>query len=379
MMGSARHPRVSVIVTLHDAGDSIESCLRALRSSTLSRSGWELIVVDDASRDGGDRLAEGLADFLIRLPGRPRGPAYARNRGFDAASGSLIVFVDPHIEVRADALEQLHAHFESHPETSAVTGCWDDDRTGSMLTDYLSLRRRFHQRPGDGSGFWAGLGAVRASVFREMGGFDEWLYPRASVEDVELGHRMRIAGHRVVRLGTVRGTCPARARLRTVLYDEVRTRVIPGTRLALHVGPEQDEPRSSRTRAAGALALAAVLMLLASPFLGSEASFRLAALFAGGFIIADADFLAHTARSHGTLFAVSAIPLHLVATVACAMGSTAGWLAHHLVGPPRVPLEILASASGEAPPVWPPVPVQPAASVWARPPRRPGKRRRVAA
>lgn len=364
-------PRLSVIVPARDAAPTLERCLDALRASTLPREDWELIVVDDASEDGTSSIAATRADAVVRLPGAPHGPAYARNRGVEASRGEIVVFVDATVAVVPGALERLQATFDADPELSAATGCWDAHARRRGLTDrYRDAWRTFEQTRWPAPTFWAGLGALRASVFAEVGPFDEWLYPTSSVEDAELGHRLRLAGRRVVRVAEARATCLEPARLRSVLVDDVRKRVMPGTRLALHVGQDAAEPRHRRAFLSGACALVALVALAAWPFRAELGAGWLAGAALLGLIGADGDMLGFASRMNGALVTALTIPLHIGAAAARAIGAFLGWSAHHLVGPPRVPIEIYARKSGDEAPMWPPRPVQPTLSVWTRPPHR---------
>lgn len=96
MSSSPPCPRVSVLIAAHDA----ETCLpRALRS-VLSQSveNLEVIVVDDASRDGTAALVEAVAarDPRVRLirSARNLGPGGARNLGLEAARAPWIALLD---------------------------------------------------------------------------------------------------------------------------------------------------------------------------------------------------------------------------------------------------------------------------------------------
>ena len=86
-MVNALRPYLSVVVPAHNGKDVLPHSLGALLKSDMDRERWELVVVDDASRDETALVAARYADAVVRLPGQPRGPAYARYRGFEASSG----------------------------------------------------------------------------------------------------------------------------------------------------------------------------------------------------------------------------------------------------------------------------------------------------
>ena len=84
---------VSVIVPAHNAGDRIERLMSALAEQTLTDP-YEIIVVDDASTDGTqERVARWPAVQYVRAASRA-GAYAARNRGLEAAQGSILAFTD---------------------------------------------------------------------------------------------------------------------------------------------------------------------------------------------------------------------------------------------------------------------------------------------
>src|SRR5437867_660647 len=107
MASSPERPALSVIVPVRDGEHFLTASLAALRASDLPASQWELIVVDDSSRDRSAELAARYADRLVRLIGGSRGPAFARNRGADVARGDALVFVDADVCVHPDALRRV--------------------------------------------------------------------------------------------------------------------------------------------------------------------------------------------------------------------------------------------------------------------------------
>ena len=94
-------PYLSVIVPAYQGEKVLPLSLGALAASTLPRESWELITVDDASTDDTAMIAANYADTVVRLPGKPHGPAYARNRGFEVARGEGLGRIETPL-VRAD-------------------------------------------------------------------------------------------------------------------------------------------------------------------------------------------------------------------------------------------------------------------------------------
>ena len=160
-MASGGSITLSVIVPVHQASSILADTLDALASSDFPRERWELIVVDDASTDDSSLIGARYADTIVRLPGRPKGPAYARNRGFEVARGEIVVFIDSDVRVHPDTLSGFAECFEREPEVAAVFGSYDDDPPApGIVSQYRNLLHHYvhQQSAGDAETFWAGCG-----------------------------------------------------------------------------------------------------------------------------------------------------------------------------------------------------------------------------
>src|SRR5262249_50067799 len=159
----------------------------------------EIVVVDDASTDDSSTVASRLGARVFRLPANA-GPAAARNHGARHASGDILFFVDADVVVGPDAIARVGAALGRHPATAAVFGSYDATPVDSgIVSRYKNLLHHYVHQSGaaEASTFWAGCGAIRRAAFEEVGGFDEARYRRPSIEDIELGYRLRRAGHRI--------------------------------------------------------------------------------------------------------------------------------------------------------------------------------------
>ena len=170
-------PRISAVVPATDSPPTLLACVKALRAAGV---GDDLVVVTEPAGDG---------------------PAAARNRGVDRASGDLIVFVDADVVVHPDALERIERGSPPIPgsrRSSAPTTIRRRRRSS-----YRQFRNLLHHHvhsssPGPAETFWAGLGAVRREPFLAAGGFDAGRFPAPAVEDIELGRRLRRRDERIV-------------------------------------------------------------------------------------------------------------------------------------------------------------------------------------
>jgi len=174
--------QISVIVPVFNEASSIRPFLSNLRERT---AGAEIIVVDGASTDGTDRLAQELCDQVIRTSERSR--AKQMNIGADAAHGDIFWFVHADAEVPLESLNEI-GRIMCDPE---VCGGFFRIRLPAApavyrLTDgfahYAGLLLRM--RCGD-HGIFCGR-----TAFVEAGGFPDV----PLMEDVEFFRRLRRCG-----------------------------------------------------------------------------------------------------------------------------------------------------------------------------------------
>jgi GT2 family glycosyltransferase len=226
-------PRLSVVIPVYNGGQHLATCLEALRAST--RLPDAIVVVDDSSTDDSAAIALAQGCNVVQLKAGPRGPATARNRGVRASSGEIVVFIDCDVAVHRDTLRLMEDQLLGHENLSAVFGSYDDTPTNNgVVSRYRNLlHHHVHQQSRrEASTFWAGCGAIRREAFEGAGGFDE-TYKWASIEDIELGVRLREAGHQLRLCREIQATHRKQWTLRQVIHTDVFYRAIPWTRLVL--------------------------------------------------------------------------------------------------------------------------------------------------
>lgn len=279
---------ITAVVPVFNGRSQLEVSLPALRHAG---SGYDLrlIVVDDGSDDGSADYARSVGATVLESGGRKRGPAAARNVGAAAADTEIVLFVDADVAVHPDVLGHVVAAFRDD-DVVALFGAYDDcPPHRGFASQYMNLRhhhihQNIHQsahrnvdpgtRPdGHGNGtreaqtFWTGLGAVRRDAMLAVGGFDADRYPQPSIEDIELGHRMRATGGRILCDPGMQGAHLKIWSLRGVVQTDVFQRALPWARL-MHEHPgafsDLNVGTGERLKAvlAGALFLATALALL---------------------------------------------------------------------------------------------------------------------
>jgi len=188
--------KISVIIPVHNGGEAFRRCLSSLKQST--RQPDEVIVVADGDTDGSWQVAKAFGANVFRYESAG-GPARARNRGARAAKGDILLFIDADVTVHADTIARVEAMFQTYEELAALIGSYDQEPGAhNFLSQYKNLFHHYtHQISSEvASTFWGACGAIRRSIFQEVGGFDE-SYRKPCVEDIELGYRLKQAGYSI--------------------------------------------------------------------------------------------------------------------------------------------------------------------------------------
>jgi cellulose synthase/poly-beta-1,6-N-acetylglucosamine synthase-like glycosyltransferase len=186
-------PEFSIIIPVRNEARTLRACLEALQGQTIARKRFEIIVVDDGSSDDSPKIAGGCADRLIRLG--KEGAAAARNRGFAAATGSVIVFLDADCVPAPDWLERMTA-FLVDPQIGGTVGRFvSDQRSWVARMVQLELDRRYSrlERFRDIDFVNTATCAFRREVLPDPP-FDETF---GKLEDLELSFRLAGAGVRM--------------------------------------------------------------------------------------------------------------------------------------------------------------------------------------
>jgi GT2 family glycosyltransferase len=279
-----RTPTLAVVVPATDDPPTLERCLAAI--ATGERSPDELAVQREP-------------------PGT--GPAAARNAGSEETTAEVLVFVDSDVEVDSEALTQIERHFRDDPRLDAVFGAYDDDPAEPGLVSRYRNLLHHHVHlgaAGEAETFWAGLGAVRRDAFEAVGSFNAERYPRASVEDIELGMRLRRQGARILLDPRIRGRHLKRWTVASMIRTDFGRRGVPWTRLLLREGSDSTALNLGWRRR---LSAASSVVLFCS-ILARRRRAAAAALLAN--LAIDRDLYALLARRGGPRLLVAGIGLH---------------------------------------------------------------------
>jgi GT2 family glycosyltransferase len=296
---------LAAIVPATDNPATLDRCLSAIGAANDPPE--RVIVVDEAPAPG---------------------PAAARNTGGMGADADVLVFVDADVLVHPDAFTRVRRAFERDPGLGAVFGSYDDEPAAAGVVSVFRnlLHHHVHQgAAGPASTFWAGLGAIRRHVFEEHGGFDAKRYPRASIEDIELGCRLSAAGVRIEVDPELLGTHLKQWSLASMIETDFSRRGAPW--VALMLGSEASRSAlnlgwrhrlSAAAVGLGALALA-------------RGNRRTAAASLAALLVLNRDFYRLLQRRQGAAGALAGVGLHAL---------------HHATGIAAVPGGVLLYLRG---------------------------------
>jgi glycosyltransferase involved in cell wall biosynthesis len=118
-------PTVSVIIPTYNRKDVLHETLKSLAQQTYPTDGLEVIVVDDGSTDGTDKIAGEAMPFALRYFRQSnQGDAAARNHGARQSQADVLVFLDDDMSLAPNYLTcVVHAH-NKYPNRIMV-GTWD--------------------------------------------------------------------------------------------------------------------------------------------------------------------------------------------------------------------------------------------------------------
>jgi GT2 family glycosyltransferase len=293
---------LSVVIPATDRRATLDAVVAAIERATPPPE--ELIVVDSPQ-------------YL--------GPAAARNLGARRARGNVIVFVDADVMVHEDAFERIRSAFDGDPTLAAIFGSYDDaPGADGMISDFRNLLHHHvhHQGAGVATTFWAGLGAIKRDVFLDAGGFDEERFPRASVEDIELGMRLHERGERIVLDPAIQGKHLKSWTFSSMTKTDLLRRGVPWLRLVLETRSGSTALNLGWTHRIGTAASPLLLVALL------RRKFWLAGGALALMIALERRFYGLLFRRRGPLLVAVGVPLHIVHRLTSVAAVPIAFIAH---------------------------------------------------
>lgn len=187
-------PKVSVVIPAYNAMDYLPESLDSVFAQTFQD--YEVIVVNDGSKDNIASWADGIDDSRFRLVSQTnRGLAGARNTGIREAQGEYLAFLDADDCWSPTKLQKQVDILDNNPAVGLVY-CWmrlvdpSGMPTGRFVKNCMSgvIWKKLLIKNCVGSG---STPMVRQDCFKKVGGFDENL--GSYMEDRDMW--LRLAPH----------------------------------------------------------------------------------------------------------------------------------------------------------------------------------------
>jgi len=176
--------RVSVVVPLFNKAPYAARCIESILKQDFPD--FELIVVNDGSTDGSERIVANFSDPRVRLVNQANaGPGAARNRGMAEAEGEYIAFLDADDEWLPGYLQHSVRKLDDNPSAACTTCGYGESPGAADLSRFWRKRNipdtLYRVNPGTPAQLLVHMVAYmlpcttlsRVNILRNLGGFYE--------------------------------------------------------------------------------------------------------------------------------------------------------------------------------------------------------------
>lgn len=316
----------SIVIPAYNSSATLRKLLESLVQQTVS--GFEVIVVDDASTDDTAAVVAEYGFHYERLTAN-QGPATARNRGAALTRGAWLVFADADTVFLPDTMKRIEFTVRESDADALVGTYAGIPANEGFLPRFKALWEEvtidlFLQPSGTGLtpySTWAPRpGLVRREAFDAVGGFNT-AFRGADLEDMELGYRLAAQGYRTYFAPSIR----IRHHYPATLYGELRPFA---RRCAIWMRMRSNRNRLDPAGEGAPKQAAAHLLGFAAFGLGVlgillPLAWIAAGVCIGGYFVLNGTFLRHALRQEGLWFAVRAGAICWLRTIV--MGFAAGY------------------------------------------------------
>lgn len=160
------NPKVSIIMPVYNVEPFLKSAIESVINQTYKN--LEIILVDDGSSDGSERICDeyALKDSRIKLIHKENsGVSSARNTGLDNMSGEYVAFVDPDDIILPVAIEKSVSAMLSNDVDCVTFKCIYCKSPESFLTTEIQKEKGF---PSMQKGIYSGKEILKAVAEGDM-------------------------------------------------------------------------------------------------------------------------------------------------------------------------------------------------------------------
>ena len=282
------------------------------RIAVCSPPPYEIIIVIDGKSDQ-PAPETGIENIQLAQLEESAGPAAARNKGAQIATGEILLFVDSDVILPINIVSQINTAFKNDLHPIAVFGSYDENPVEqNTISQYKNLFHFYtHQNSqSDAFTFWTGCGGILREFFIELGGFSEQ-YKCPSIEDIELGYRIKKSGHTIVLDKSIQVTHLKRWTFLSLIKTDFCYRAVPWSRLILQYGTMTNDMNINLTNRLSVISSMLILFFL---FLSLTNKFFILAIFItfGFLLYINKDLFLFFLRKKGRFFLLQAILLQYI-------------------------------------------------------------------
>jgi len=213
---------LSIIIVNYNSKDKALNCLKSIEQADLSWINYEIIVVDNNSRDG---IAEAVKNQFPKVKfiqsDRNRGMGGGNNLGARGAAGEYLLIINPDTILRSDSIRKMFDSYKADPQIGLLgpkliyrngqlqyschrfpkllTPIYRRTFLGKFaerhLNDFL-LKDYDHESARQVDWVQGSCILIRKSLFTDLAGFDERFF--MYFEDTDLCRRILQVGLKVI-------------------------------------------------------------------------------------------------------------------------------------------------------------------------------------
>lgn len=186
--------RISVVVPVHNGSRTIRRCIEALLAQDYPNDCYEILVVDNNSRDGTPDIVARFPRVRLLHQTSVQSSYVTRNLGIEQATGEIVAFTDSDCLPTLGWLRHLTAAFGDERVLAAGGQVLDGEAhnlTERFLAELAVFSANAQTQPGQFLPvLFTNNCAYRRSALQELGGFNPNLYTGG---DIDLAWRLQIA------------------------------------------------------------------------------------------------------------------------------------------------------------------------------------------
>ena len=217
--------KISIVIVSYNVKDFICQCIRSIYKSNLSKSDYEIIVVDNDSHDDTvSIIKKEFQEVVIIENTNNEGFSKAVNQGFNISKGDHICIINPDVIIKDDTLQKLLDKIEENDEIGAIgpriintDGTIQHSCKRSFPTPLNSLFRLFKldklfpkskifgkynltyldiDKEHEVDVLSGAFMFIPRKIFKLINGFDERFFMFG--EDIDLCHKIKDLGYKII-------------------------------------------------------------------------------------------------------------------------------------------------------------------------------------